>query len=134
MPPTEPAPEKSLEEVAEEVGLYPAQAYEFIQQGLGYTVNKVHGNEKDEKASRHVSGRDLCEGLREFALMRWGLMARTVLGRWNVRRTVDFGRMVFAMIDHGWMSKTDDDTLDDFRDVYDFKSAFEGGYRIESKV
>ena len=71
MPPTEPAPEKSLEEVAEEVGLYPAQAYEFIQQGLGYTVNKVHGNEKDEKASRHVSGRDLCEGLREFALMRF---------------------------------------------------------------
>jgi uncharacterized repeat protein (TIGR04138 family) len=135
MPPTEPPqPEKSLEQVVDEVGLYPIQAYEFIQQGLGYTVNKIHGQKTDPNVSRHVSGRDLCDGLREFALLRWGLMARTVLGRWNVQRTVDFGRMVFAMVDNGWMQKTDDDNIDDFRDVYDFKSAFEADYRIESKV
>ena len=110
------------------------QAYEFMQQGLGYTVNKIHGEMKNPKLSRHVNGRDLCEGLREFALLRWGLMARTVLGRWNIRRTTDFGRIVFALVDGGLMQKTDDDTIEDFRDVYDFKSAFEADYRIESKV
>ncbi|HYO10732.1 MAG TPA: Minf_1886 family protein [Tepidisphaeraceae bacterium] len=135
MPPTEPVgPEKTLEEIVEEVGLYPKDAFEFIQQGLGYTVNKLHGQVKDPHVSRHVSGRDLSEGLREFALMRWGLMARTVLHRWNVRRTIDFGRIVFALVDSGWMQKTDDDTLEDFRDVYDFKTAFDAGYRIESKA
>ena len=139
MPPTEPVePEKTyeqlLDEVVEEVGLYPVQAYEFIQQGLGYTVNKVHGDVKDPKISRHIGGRDLCEGLREFALLRWGMMARTVLSRWNVRKTIDFGRIVFALVDGGLMQKTEEDSVEDFRDVFDFKTAFEAGYRIESKV
>jgi len=132
MPPADPPkPEKPLQQVVEEVGLYPMEAYEFIQQGLSYTVHKLHGEVKDEKVSRHVSGQQLCDGLREFALMNWGLLARTVLSRWNVRRTVDFGRIVFALVDNGYMQKTEDDTLEDFRDVFDFKSAFEN-YKIES--
>jgi uncharacterized repeat protein (TIGR04138 family) len=135
MPPTQPPqPEKSLEEVVEEVGLYPMEAYEFIQRGLGFTVEKIHGDLKDPEACRHVSGRDLCEGLRQFALEQWGLMAKTVLNRWNIRKTYDFGRIVFALVDSNWMQKTDDDTIEDFRDVYDFAAAFDGGYRIESKV
>src|SRR5215212_2042606 len=103
MPPTEPPqPEKSLEEVVAEVGAYPIEAYEFIQQGLGFTVSKIHGKVKDPNVSRHISGRDLCQGLREFALLQWGLMAHTVLQQWNIRRTSDFGRIVFAMVDSGW--------------------------------
>lgn len=132
MPPADPRPpEKPLEQIVDEVGLYPVEAFEFIQQGLSYTVQKLHGELKDEKASRHVSGRDLCDGLRDFALMNWGLLARTVLGRWNVRKTVDFGRIVFALVDNGYMQKTDDDTLEDFRDVFEFNTAFEN-YKIES--
>ncbi len=132
MPPAEPSPpEKSLPQVVEEVGLYPIEAFEFVQQGLSFTVQKMHGELKDEKVSRHVTGRDLCEGLREFALMNWGLLARTVLARWNVRKTVDFGRIVFALVDNGYMQKTANDTLEDFRDVFDFKGAFES-YKIES--
>ena len=135
MPPTEPlGHEKKLEEIVEEVGLYPIEAYEFIQHGLQYTVNKVHGKVKDPEASRHVAGRDLCEGLREYALMKWGLMARTVLARWNIRKTYDFGRIVFALVDNGWMQKTDDDSIDDFRNVFEFATAFEAGYRIEMKI
>ena len=137
MPPTDPpAPEKTLQEVVEEVGLYPIEAYEFVQQGLGYTVQKIHGEcKKSSKppASRHVSGQDLCEGLREYALMKWGLLARTVLARWNIRRTLDFGTIVFSLVDYSHMQKTDDDTLEDFRDVFDFKTAFEADYRIEHK-
>src|SRR5688572_19043479 len=124
MPPTEPVrPEKSLEQVVAEVGLYPMAAYEFVEQGLSYTVSRIHGKEKKPDSSRHVSGRDLCEGLRDYALNRWGLLAPTVLARWNVRRTIDFGRIVFAMVESHWMSKTDEDTIEDFRDVFDFKSA-----------
>ena len=130
-PPAEPKPDKPLQQIVEEVGLYPMEAFEFVQQGLSYTVHKLHGDVKDEKQSRHVSGQDLCQGLREFALMNWGLLARTVLARWNVRRTLDFGRIVFALVDNGYMQKTEDDTIEDFRDVFDFKSAFED-YKIES--
>jgi uncharacterized repeat protein (TIGR04138 family) len=134
-PPTEPAKnEKHLEDVVEAVGLYPIEAYVFVQEGLSRTVNRVHGDKPNPEESMHVSGRDLCEGLREYALTRWGLMAPTVLFRWNIRRTLDFGKIVFALVEHGMMRKTDEDQLDDFRDVYDFKSAFESGYRIEMKT
>lgn len=137
MPPTDPQQEavKALEEVVDEVGLYPIEAYEFVREGLGYTVNQIHGaRKKDPAISRHVSGQDLCKGLREFALKKWGLMARAVLERWNVHRTLDFGKIVFALVDKELMQKTEDDELDDFRDVYDFEDGFETGYRIEMKA
>jgi uncharacterized repeat protein (TIGR04138 family) len=128
-------PEKSLEQIVVEVGLYPIEAFEFIEQGLRYTVNKIHGQcEREPELSRHVNGRDLCVGLREYALLKWGLLAGTVLQRWNIRRTADFGRIVFALVDSGHMQKTEQDTMDDFRDVFDFRSGFESGYRIEKTI
>ena len=133
MPPSkEPAKQKSLQQVARDFGHYPAEAYEFVQRGLSFTVQKIHGTVVDPDASRHVSGQQLCEGLREFALSQWGLMARTVLGRWGIGATLDFGRIVFALIEVGQMQKQDDDSVEDFRGVYDFKTAFETGYRIKT--
>jgi uncharacterized repeat protein (TIGR04138 family) len=132
MPPSQkPSPSQSLQQLAKESGRYPAQAYEFIQRGLSYTVEKMHGSETDPDANRHVSGRQLCDGLREFALTQWGMLARTVLREWEIHSTLDFGRIVFSLIQAGQMQKTDEDTLEDFRNVFDFKSAFEAGYRIQ---
>ena len=124
---------KTLEQVAEEIGIYPIEAYEFVREGLAYTVNKIHGPREENPVKRHVSGQQLCQGLREFALLQWGMLAGTVLRRWNINSTTDFGRIVFALIDSGFMQKTQDDTLDDFRNVYDFKQAFDSDYNIEAK-
>lgn len=77
-----------------------------------------------QSESRHVTGQQLCLGLRDFAIRRYGMMAPAVLRAWNLRSTDDFGRIVFAMIEHGLMSKTADDSLEDFRSVYDFDEAF----------
>jgi uncharacterized repeat protein (TIGR04138 family) len=135
MPPKHDRPDKTLEQIVAEVGLYPIEAYEFVQRGLAYTVQKLHARKKDDpKASKHVSGQQLSEGLKEFALLQWGLLARTVLARWNIHRTDDFGRIVFSMVENGWMSKTDQDNIEDFRAVFDFASAFDEGYRIECKA
>ena len=134
-PPDEPAPLKSLDEIVEAVGVYARDAYKFVQAGLHHTVTKLHGeDEGDPEANRHISGQQLCEGLREFALLQWGMLARTVLARWGITATVDFGRIVFALVEHGHMSKTDDDNLEDFRNVYDFATAFDQGYKIEHKA
>jgi len=131
MPPSDqPLQAKSVQQVVQDVGPYPPEAYAFIQKGLAHTVQKLHGKQKDPKASRHVTGQDLCEGLREFALAEWGRLARTVLRRWNVTSTLDFGRIVFAMVDGGLMQKTEEDSVEDFRNVYDFRNAFESEYQI----
>lgn len=110
-------------ELRSKVGPYPPEAYEFVRQGLAHTSQIVHG-EKDPGENRHVSGQQLCLGLKDYAIKQYGLLARTVLGRWNIHRTDDFGRIVFGMIDQGLMRKTDEDTIDDFRGVYDFGEVF----------
>ncbi len=107
------------------VGPYPPEAYEFVQRGLAHTAQIVHG-EKDVEDNRHVSGQQLCLGLKDFAIKQYGLLARTVLNRGNIRKTEDFGRLVFAMIEAGLMRKTDEDTLEDFIGVFEFDEAFEG--------
>ena len=130
-PPKEPAKKKSIQQLVD-LGAYPAEAYEFVQRGLSLTVQRIHGKAEDPDASRHVSGQQLCEGLREFAISQWGMLARVVLGRWNIHSTLDFGRIVFSLIEVGQMQKTDHDSLEDFRGVFDFRSSFESGYRISS--
>jgi len=130
-PPKEPAKQKSIQQLVD-LGAYPAEAYEFVQRGLSFTVQRIHGTAADPDASRHVSGPQLCEGLRELAISQWGLLARVVLERWNIHSTLDFGRIVFSLIEVGQMQKTDQDSLEDFRGVFDFRNALEAGYRIPS--
>jgi uncharacterized repeat protein (TIGR04138 family) len=112
---------------------YPPEAYEFVQMGLRFAVSKVHGKALPEEGQSHISGAELCAGLREYALSRWGIMARTVLERWNITRTLDFGHIVFNLVKAGKLGVTDNDTIDDFRNVFDFNT-FERGYRIQSKL
>ena len=135
MPPqpkrSEPLARKSIEEIIREQGLYPLEAFEFVRRGLAYTVEQVHAAITDPQASRHVSGQQLCEGLRQFALLQWGFLAGTVLARWNIRRTEDFGTIVFTLVENGEMASTEEDSIDDFRCVYDFATAFGSTYRIE---
>jgi uncharacterized repeat protein (TIGR04138 family) len=75
--------------------------------------------------NRHVGGQELCWGLRDYALEKWGLMARAVLKHWGIRSTLDFGQIVFAMVASGFMQKQPGDSIDDFRDVFDFREAFD---------
>ena len=106
-------------------GPYPLEAFAFVREGLNYAVEQVHQDpEALPEADRHISGQELCIGLRDLAIDKYGLLAPIVLEHWNVRRTNDFGRIVFAMIDAGLMTKNNDDTMDDFRAVYDFDEAF----------
>jgi len=119
---TDPDPSKTLEELARESGKFPVDAFHFVQEGLRFTVQKLH---QDGQGDTHISGRDLCWGLRDFALKRWGLLAPLVLHRWNIHNTMDFGEIVFRMVEAGCLAKKDDDDIRDFQGVYEFKAAFD---------
>jgi len=134
MPPSQQPKQRTLEQVAEDVALYPPAAFDFVEEGLRYTVHNIHGDKaKEPEANRHVSGQQLCDGLRALALLKWGMLARTVLRRWNITSTLDFGRIVFALIEAGQMQKTDEDSVEDFKDVFEFKRVFETSYRIPAE-
>jgi len=101
------------------------RAYEFVRLGLDHTVKELRKRDavRAEK-SRHVSGRELVEGLRTFALEQFGPMAKTVLNSWGVTRCRDFGDIVFNLIEYKVFSKTDNDRQEDFDSIYDFDDAF----------
>lgn len=105
---------------------YPRSAYVFVQEALGYTVSKLHGDpRKVDPARRHISGRQLCHGLRDYAISKYGLLARSVLQHWNIHRTDDFGRIVYALIETGQLTCSDEDRIEDFAAVYSFDEAFD---------
>ncbi len=84
----------------------------------------VHRSGDTMDLNRNISGADLCWALRDFALRRWGTLADVVLHQWGVRSTLDFGRIVYALVDHGFMQKEPHDRLSDFDAVYDFSESF----------
>jgi len=119
-------------------------AYVFVFEALGYAQNVLEmGNEspseptefdepgqQEESTERHISGQELCESIRLFALEQYGYMAKSVLNSWGIKDTGDFGEIVFNLIRIGQMRKTKHDCRDDFDDVYDFEEAFRRDFKI----
>lgn len=129
-----PESPRDMEQIVREIAVYPPEAYEFVQRGLQYTVERLNQRTSTGKGAgdgrRHITGQELAWGLRLFAWERWGLMARTVLKRWNITSTMDFGKVVYALIEGGVLARSPSDRLEDFRSVYDF-STLESEYRTE---
>lgn len=124
-------PQKSIEEVVRQVGRYPFEAYLFVQEGLSYTVQEAHGDPSAlPKAKRHVTGAQLCYGLRDLAVKKWGMLSLLVLKHWNITATRDFGNIVFAMVENDLLQKSPADRLEDFAEVYDFQQAFADAHHI----
>jgi uncharacterized repeat protein (TIGR04138 family) len=82
------------------------------------------GRGRKRHAERHVSGQQLCEAARLYGLQQYGYLAPKVLATWGIRKTDDFGEIVFNMIDIGQMRKTKADRREDFHRAYDFAEAF----------
>lgn len=123
---------------------YAFDAYIFVFEALNYAQNVLDfgteypapargsgdESEESEATERHVSGQELCEAIRLFALDQFGYMAQAVLQQWGIRSTSDFGEIVFNLIRIGQMRKTDRDRREDFDDVYDFETAFRQQFKI----
>jgi uncharacterized repeat protein (TIGR04138 family) len=111
--------------IRKEDARYDRRAYAFVREGLDHTVR---GLKKADPArtqqSQHVSGRELLEGLRVYALDQYGPLAKTVLESWGVHRCADFGEIVFNLIEYRIFSKTESDRREDFAEVFDFDDAF----------
>jgi len=100
---------------------YAREAYEFVREALDYTRIWM-----DRRG--HVRGQELLEGIRKYALEQFGPMTKTVLNLWGIKTCEDFGVIVFNLVERNVLSKTQNDSIDDFRGGYDFDEAFEKPY------
>ncbi len=129
----------SVFEMLREDPRYKLEAYEFVGEALGYAQRQLgmgveaiseEQSEEEALAARHLTGQQLCEAIRQYALEQFGYMAKVVLNSWGVYVTLDFGEIVYNLIRIGQMSKSPGDRLEDFEDVYDFDEAFQQDFEI----
>jgi uncharacterized repeat protein (TIGR04138 family) len=118
--------EESVSLIVASNSRYRCDAYFFVRDALDYTKRTMGRSKTDEK---HVSGKELLEGIRAFALETYGPMAATVLGEWGIRACSDFGEIVFIMIEHSLLAKSENDSRADFDGGYDFEDAFGKPFR-----
>jgi uncharacterized repeat protein (TIGR04138 family) len=114
---------------------YSIHAYAFVFEALEYTKNlkkrvQARNRTRGSRASksRHVTGRELCEGARLLALNHYGLLAMAVLKQWGIRATSDFGEIVYNLIASGDLERSPFDSKADFDRVYEFEDALRRDY------
>ncbi|MFQ5964448.1 MAG: Minf_1886 family protein [Candidatus Scalinduaceae bacterium] len=123
---------KRLQEIVKKDKRYSLQSYQFIFEALDYTASKLgkkYSSSRDEE--RHVTGQELSEGIRQYALEKYGFMARSIFKQWGISKSKDFGEIVFNLVDSGLMGKTESDSLEDFKDLYDFKTEFDDKFKFD---
>jgi uncharacterized repeat protein (TIGR04138 family) len=123
---------EALDSIVASDARYQREAYIFLRDALDYTTKqqkKVKGT-----TVRHVSGPELLGGVRQYALKEFGPMVVTVFENWGIRSTEDIGHMVFNLIGAGIFGKTDEDSIEDFKNVYDFREAFVKPFAPEKRT
>lgn len=125
---------------------YRLEAYQFVSEALQFAhqvlglgsehESEPHATDPPEEVAareraRHLSGQELCEAIRVYALEQYGYMAKCVFNSWGIHRTGDFGEIVFSLIDIGLMRKTKEDRREDFDDVFDFETGLQQSFQIK---
>lgn len=105
---------------------YALDAYEFVLEGLAFTQKRF-------RRSSHVSGAELVEGVKAMAVSRFGPLSFYVLQSWGIQTPLDIGHIVFIMIDHGLLSRRDEDTLQDFMLDFDLRKECQRAYQLQIK-
>ena len=126
---------KYIRELARNDGRYSSAAFIFVSEAIIITAKWLRdgvleeddgNNNRGQNSEFHVSGRELLAGIRRIARERWGDMAKAVFNSWNVYKTDDFGEIVYCMVNDKGMNwqKRECDSIDDFKNVYNFTTAF----------
>jgi uncharacterized repeat protein (TIGR04138 family) len=121
-----------VSEIVENDPSYDARAYSFVRDGLDYTMKML--KRSNSPSQRHVSGAELLEGLRKHTLNEFGPMGKLVLNEWGVHQCEDFGKIVFTLVSHGILGKSDADRPDDFSPGFSFDEAFVEPFRPKASA
>lgn len=117
-----PSFQESVFDICKRDARYQPDAYFFLVEALDVTIKAIRKDQPDH--GRHVSGRELLEGIKGYALDEFGPLTHKVFEEWGIHATQDFGEIVFNLVEAGRLGKTDSDSREDFKDAYDFEEAF----------
>ncbi len=116
--------DQAVEKLTSQDPRYSGEAYYFVRDALDHTVKSLRRSPLKSRAQHHVSGQELLEGIRQYAVEQYGPMAKVVLESWGITICEDFGEIVFNLVSSGVFGLTETDTKDDFKAIYSFEDAF----------
>jgi len=136
---------------------YKLEGYQFVREALQYaqevlsmpaqnTASEKASSEKGSsekagsekaggkapKTEHHLTGQQLCEAIRVYAVEQYGYLAQTVLNNWGIHKTGDFGEIVYNLIRIEEMRKSKHDRREDFDDQYNFDDAFQPVFHLNT--
>ncbi|HVU28065.1 MAG TPA: Minf_1886 family protein [Verrucomicrobiae bacterium] len=123
--------DEALDKILARDSRFSREAYFFLREALDFT-QKIIAKENREQV-RHISGQELLDGIRQYALQQFGPMAAMVLAEWGVTNCRDFGNIVFNMVEIGLLAKTEKDSREDFENGYNFTDAFRKPFLPQNK-
>ena len=123
---------------------YPIEAYLFVREALAFAADSMELGSCSEtsftedlesalqqsRRERHLTGQELCEASREYAINQYGFLAKVVLNQWRIYATQDFGEIVYRMINAGIMKKSSRDRKSHFDNVFDFDTVFQENFEM----
>jgi uncharacterized repeat protein (TIGR04138 family) len=131
------SPLQAMRKLLREDPRFRFEAYQFIRESLQYAHEHMDviapDNTELTESPRHVTGQQLCEACRLYALEQYGFLAKMVLASWGVQSTSDLGELVYNLIRIEQMRKSDTDRREDFNDVYSFDNAFEPLFELVAR-
>lgn len=114
---------EKINKIASQSGRYPPDAYEFISDAVVFT-SKSLGRTGRGSANKHISGKELIEGVKAFAVQQFGPLAGEVLKDWGIKNSLSIGEIVFSLVDSGILGKSPNDSIDDFKEGFDVDKDF----------
>ncbi|MEM0924440.1 MAG: Minf_1886 family protein [Planctomycetota bacterium] len=135
------SPLQAMRRLLKDDARYKYEAYQFVREALQFAhenlpefSTKARPDSLEPSGPKHITGQQLCEACRKYAVEQYGYLARMVLSTWGVRSTSDFGEIVYNLIRIEQMKKSDSDRREDFNEVYSFDGAFEPDFHLSKST
>ncbi len=112
----------TVEKIVDQDPRFSEEAYAFISDAVLYTTHKVESDSTMHK--HHITGKELLNGIKDFAMQQFGPIAPAVLRHWGLNDSMAIGHVVFNMVNNQLLGKSQEDTIDDFKNGFDFDMEF----------
>ena len=120
--------DRQIVELAARDGRYSVEAFRFLYESLE-VATRMSGKEDLEGGERHVTGQQVLAAMREHAQRSFGPLAAQVWRSWGIHASIDWGHVVFLLVEAQLLKRQDTDSIEDFRDDFDFDKVFVREYR-----
>ena len=118
--------DNTIDIICEKDKRYSKIAYVFVSYSMDYILLREH-------KLRHLKAKEVLDGICYFAQKNFGLMASIVLEEWGIRTTDDIGNIIYNLVNYGVLSKSKEDSHEDFYEVFDLRERL-NDYNIECSL